>query len=154
MFFNLSRYYGTSCSAAAVRTAENFCTRVWNATRPSITEPLQGVDPNIDTHKRKVSHVGAVQCSRTKRRRLRCSYYPRPHATGIQNTALKYETKAEAVGDADYWTSEVEKPMQRRSLSPKHGESTMADPNLLYSSSSTRCTAAAAPGVGVYCSVG
>ncbi|CAB1108476.1 unnamed protein product [Ectocarpus sp. CCAP 1310/34] len=85
-------------------------------------EPLQSVDPNVDTHKRKVSQVCAMQCSNTKRWRLRCMYHPQPHATGIRkNTAFKYETKAEALGDADNWTSELEKPMRRRSLSPKHG---------------------------------
>ncbi|CAM9233674.1 unnamed protein product, partial [Ectocarpus sp. 4 AP-2014] len=38
-----------------------------------------------------------------------------------KNTALKYETKAGAVGDADNCTSETEKPIRRRNLSPKHG---------------------------------
>lgn len=111
-------------------------------------EPLQSVDLNVDTHKRKVSQVCAVQCSNTKRWRLRCTYHPRPHATGIRkNTAFKYETKAEALGDADNWTSELEKPMRRRSLSPKHGESTIAERNLLHVATaaavpaSTCCTA-------------
>ena len=58
------------------------------------------------TAKRTVSALTTAQCTKSKRWKLRCTYYPAPRARGTRKDTLHmYQTAAEALEHADIWTT-------------------------------------------------
>lgn len=108
IFQKRGRKDNSAAAAAAVAApylTTNLLTHVLYATINYKMEPLHDVDSNVSTPKRNVSDLGTVQWSKTKRWRLRCTYYARPYGKGcLKNTAFMYGTQAEALEYAENCT--------------------------------------------------